>query len=60
MPHRDARRAVVLRVEPQSASSRTTIYFESNHSQLQVKPQFGKHAQHARQRRCHGMKHIER
>ena len=39
MPRRDGRRAAVLRVETRAASSRITIYFESNHTLLRVEPQ---------------------
>ena len=50
----------LLRVEPQSTSSRITLYFESNHSLFRFEPHFGKHAQHVCQQWCQGMKHIER
>ena len=59
MARRHCRRAVMLRVELGSTSSRTRLCFESNQALLLVEPHFGKHTQHARQQRCHGMKHIE-
>ena len=39
MPRKDGCRAAVLRVETRAASSRITIYFESNHTLLRVEPQ---------------------
>ena len=59
MPRWDCRRAVILRTEPRSASSRTRFCFESNHILLRAEPHFGKHAQHVRQQRRRGMKPIE-
>ena len=38
MAHGDCRWAVILLPEPRSASSRTTVCFESNHNLLRVEP----------------------